>query len=92
MIAYKELVRNHDEFHIKGVPMTADEYEGEVIKLFASPIAQNEIHRLLNAAADILVRQTKSLEETAAYRGELRFGERMLELGKRKKATVTVNE
>lgn len=92
MKAYLEEVRNYDEFRIAGVPMTIEEYRGEVIKLFSSPIVQNEIHRMLNAAATVLVKQTKSLEETAAYRGELKFGERMLELGKQKKATVTIKE
>lgn len=92
MKAYIEEVRRPDEFHTAGVPMTAEEYKGEVIKLFSSPVVQNEIHKMLNDAATVLVKQTKSLEETAAYRGELKFGERMLALGKDARPSVTVIE
>jgi len=92
MKAYLEPYRNFDEFRTAGVPMTLEEYQGEVMKLFSSPIARNEIHKLLNEAAVVLVKSTKTLEETAARRGELVFGEKLLALSEPKKKPVTVQE
>lgn len=92
MKAYLEPYRECSDFQISGVPMTKDEYQGEVMKIFSSPIARNEIHKLLNEAAVALVKTTRTLEETAAYRGELRNGERLLALSEPKKKPVTVQE
>jgi len=92
MKAYLEPYRNFDEFRITVVPMTLEEYNGEVMKFFSSPIVRNEIHRLLNDAAVALVKHTNTLEEVAACRGQLIFGERLLALSEPKKKPVTVQE
>lgn len=92
MKAYLEPYRDFSDFQISGVPMTKDEYQGRVMELFSSPIARNEIHKLLNEAAVALVKSTKTLEETSARRGELIMGERLLALSEPKKKMVTVQD
>lgn len=89
-MAYKAQYRKPEEFVVKGVALTKDEYDGEVIKLFVSPIVQNEIHRMLNEYAEKLVRLTKTTEETAFARGAVDALSRVLSLaeGKTKKVNV----
>ena len=90
MMAYKAQYRKHNEFRVNNVELTQDEYKGEVMKLFASPIVQNEIHQLLNGYAEKLVRLTKTTEETAFCRGALDALNTVLALSEKRTKKVNV--
>lgn len=88
--AYLEVVRPPKDFRVNGLEMTPDEYSGEVVKAFVSPIVANEIHRLLNEYAEKCVKMTKTNEELAFSRGAIDALTRVLELGKTKTKKVNV--
>lgn len=89
-MAYKAQYRKHDDFRVNGVALTKDEYQGEVIKAFASPIVQNEIHRLLNEYAEKLVRLTKTTEEVSFARGAIDGLTTLLALSEKRAKKVNV--
>lgn len=89
-MAYKAQYRQFDDFLISGVKLTKEEYQGEVIKAFSSPIVQNEIHRFLNEYAEKLVRLTKTTEETAFARGAIDALNGVLALTEKRSKKVNV--
>lgn len=82
--------RKPGDFRLDNEPMNPDVYTEEVRKLFSSPIVQNEIHKLLNKAADKLVRHARTLEEIAFIRGELDLGDQLLKLATRQPDRVHI--
>jgi hypothetical protein len=79
-------------FSSQGIPLRQDEYDGEVVRHYSSPIVQNEIHGLLNEYALKVLecsRHGKTKECDMAL-GALEVLELLLLKGEKRKEKVTV--